>query len=1667
MSNSCNIYPSSPQNLEEYSVLVEDNHLSPQIFDIQIIPKMITYGKHLFAIGILDSHPDYKLKFRSDVRIEIKDFYGKVIYHELIPTETISGAGVGFIWLREDLAQYVKLDTLEDNISTMVVLGELEGVPSQWEGVFNVRMKIPFMIRKSFPNISPLYFNTKPQIQIIEEFDSDLDGNHYSRSFASFKIDKTSTIGGLWKYGEISYLPSSASTDNNKILDTFEVTSSIEVLRDTISNVNITGLLDDTGDSNQTVNNQWIGNFSSSLQIYNWKTFGGQISGDDSMLPSALLQTAADKNLCKIFRYAHDNEEYTIQFKMSGSGEVYIKTSPFQSDLTSSLITYGDDTLNIITEFSQSFIKFNPDDNLTWTSSNFDIDKNLISGSTTAVFKSNFCIPSGSYAAIWLNCTGTSDDASWSDVSIKSKTLAGVNPPFYYHKIQLPSHRRNDNYNFIIKFLNPDMEVSQDIIDTGVEMVMTSSNNFFTGSPSYFELDDNLMLGALKSPGYQGYTEANSSPITGSAGFILYSGSILSNSDSSNLYHNGGVGLELAGGIDSGSLRFNTITGKLEITGSFQTTGDGEFGGTISASAGSIGGWNIASDNLYHSESTHQMILSGSKGTIHLLSGSDETQVLQIASDISEDSGDPLATPGMFVQDGIIFLKRLSGSMPAGSKSGTSDFIQQGTRIKPGFINIQNSGSVSDEYQRLDDGGSVFKIRSINQDHSTGDTYGMVIDRFQGYGTDTPNNYNLLLKNESLSGSSIGLKIDFDTNNSETVNGANVHQPLFIHCKNTAPGGINENGNLYWSTIQNSHFLIRGESEERLLWVSPSSRSIVASSDKNLGSTLGTTSDNLNYFFQVIRDGLTSDIPNSKSPFRIGSTGGSYPNFFVTNHLLVSSSGYIGIGPVTYPTEQLHVSGNILATGDIIANQYIVSSSVTYMTQSFSSGSTIFGDTLDDTHNFTGSVNITGSLTLNGDSITGGGGSSPWYDGTTYLSSSVDIQVKGKISGSGDLIIGDLAGNYISASNGNLEISDELRVSRIVATGSGQVSEIYDNLNIFGSVGSYIHIEDTSTGAGIQRIEFDDYYSTYPGEIRRYGTGTGLVGSEESLNFFTNNSRHLMISGSSTTAVGIGISLSADEPNPIPKTLTVRGDISASGDLDVTNISSSANIYAPNIGSGTDNSVVILDSDGTFKTDEINPKVWDSDTLLNSVGLSSGYIPVSDNGNEMDNSNLYWESNKLGIGTGAVTPSKTLTVNGDISGSGDLFISGSGGESIFGTVNSSGNGGSGNQKITIGVDGDQSASIHLKSANINWEIATSKAGFTPNGGLLFRYGGTDKHAFDNDGNFGINTTSPTKTLTVNGDISGSGELNIQGNITASNIAGTLTTSTQDNISQIYNTSLKIGRDSQNLIDFATVDNNIIFRINNADELKLLFNSLQPYTSNGLALGSTSNQWSDLYLYEGGVINWDNGDVTMTQTGNQLDIEGTTLTTFEGDISGSGNFILGDLAGGSYISASNGNLELSGSGTGLIQVDGDISGSGVGYINTGWHGSQTRIKLLARDFHPDDDVGRALFIEDDTSNDISFRAHAAQGLYASVPIPEGFSATAVMVYGSDTSNSVKAYEGNINTPDVTGKDGGSCVVGTECDITDVDATDTNFLWVKVEPGGGTDLLYGGYITIEKI
>ena len=77
--------------------------------------------------------------------------------------------------------------------------------------------------------------------------------------------------------------------------------------------------------------------------------------------------------------------------------------------------------------------------------------------------------------------------------------------------------------------------------------------------------------------------------------------------------------------------------------------------------------------------------------------------------------------------------------------------------------------------------------------------------------------------------------------------------------------------------------------------------------------------------------------------------------------------------------------GTELVVKTITAEEYVVSSSVTHMTTSFSSGSTIFGDDILDTHQFTGSLYVSGSLYGDGSNLTGVGGAAGTISGSAQL----------------------------------------------------------------------------------------------------------------------------------------------------------------------------------------------------------------------------------------------------------------------------------------------------------------------------------------------------------------------------------------------------------------------------------------------------------------------------------------------------------------------------------------------------------------------------------------------------------------------------------------------------------------------------------------------------------
>lgn len=102
--------------------------------------------------------------------------------------------------------------------------------------------------------------------------------------------------------------------------------------------------------------------------------------------------------------------------------------------------------------------------------------------------------------------------------------------------------------------------------------------------------------------------------------------------------------------------------------------------------------------------------------------------------------------------------------------------------------------------------------------------------------------------------------------------------------------------------------------------------------------------------------------------------------------------------------------GNLLVGGTITARTYVVSSSVVNIQTLYASGSSRFGDTLDDTHQFTGSLSVTGSTTLTGDLLV--------FTGSAYMSGSLNVEGTFVLPTINELPIIDSTGSLvISGSN--------------------------------------------------------------------------------------------------------------------------------------------------------------------------------------------------------------------------------------------------------------------------------------------------------------------------------------------------------------------------------------------------------------------------------------------------------------------------------------------------------------------------------------------------------------------------------------------------------------------------------------------------------------------------
>jgi len=250
----------------------------------------------------------------------------------------------------------------------------------------------------------------------------------------------------------------------------------------------------------------------------------------------------------------------------------------------------------------------------------------------------------------------------------------------------------------------------------------------------------------------------------------------------------------------------------------------------------------------------------------------------------------------------------------------------------------------------------------------------------------------------------------------------------------------------------------------------------------------------------------------------------------------------------SFTFDELKVEGNLTA------QQYIISSSVTYVTQSFSSGSTIFGDTQDDTHQFTGSVDITGSI--------------------------IATNLSGTNTGDQDLssyaLIANISGAFAadSASFSTRITANEAVTSKTLISSSAQVD--HDQTTNFSADEHFTQANITTVGT----VTSGDISAILP---------TGTVSGSSQIDLGS-ASGTIDISDQTNLAGGTNITLSDDtinlDANISLTSVTASSNISASGDIFSNNATITTQLTAAGIAyptaDGDNGDVLITDGAGNL-----------------------------------------------------------------------------------------------------------------------------------------------------------------------------------------------------------------------------------------------------------------------------------------------------------------------------------------------------------------------------------------------------------------------------------------------------------------------------------------------------
>jgi len=392
------------------------------------------------------------------------------------------------------------------------------------------------------------------------------------------------------------------------------------------------------------------------------------------------------------------------------------------------------------------------------------------------------------------------------------------------------------------------------------------------------------------------------------------------------------------------------------------------------------------------------------------------------------------------------------------------------------------------------------------------------------------------------------------------------------------------------------------------------------------------------------------------------------------------------------------VQGNITIVGSLTAQQYVVSSSVSYFTSSNFDGSTKFGDTDSDTHQFTGSLrspNITGSLL--GTSSFSNNSTSASYSSTASValnaltSSYINVATNAVSSSFASTASISVSSSFATTSSYNLNsISSSYSLTASFAANAGSSlstgstypitsSWATTSSNIIGGTSNYIPLWSTNTSLGnsvlYQSSSNIGIGTTSPGykldvvgAVRSnidnsfsFALNRSAITVWNGLGFLTNNVSKWFVGLRETNDDNLRWYNYTNSTERMVLTETGNLGIGTSSPTSILHISSTGGISSPILrisGSATNTynwASATIYSNLTSSATAIH-LIGKSETIYNSAyfgykhsadnsvnnAISFGFFAANDLVNILANGNL-------GIGT--TSPVTKLQVNGNISGS--------------------------------------------------------------------------------------------------------------------------------------------------------------------------------------------------------------------------------------------------------------------------------------------------------------------------------------------------------------------------------------------------------------------------------